>query len=105
MEPQDAPHDDLHRIRHRAEIPTRFAVPEDLHGLSRDQCGDPSRDDGCVGSMRILARTEDVEVSQPDGLHPVAAGEDLGIKFIHRLGGGIRRDRPIAARPLGKGRL
>ena len=81
----------LHYIVDKAEIAAGFAVAVDIHRFALDHAGDPLRDDGGIGAVRVLARAEDVEVAQAHALQPVGFAKDIGVELVHILGYGIRR--------------
>ena len=55
-------------ICHLGEITGLFAVAMDLRRTVLEQRGCKHRDDSRVGRRRILARAEDIEVADADGL-------------------------------------
>src|SRR4029077_12265209 len=61
-----------------AEIAAGGAVAIDEDGGVFNHRGDPLGNDGGVGAVGVLARTEDVEVTQADALDPVAFAKDIG---------------------------
>jgi len=74
------------------EVAAGFAIAVDIHRLAVDHTGDPFRDDRCVGTVGVLPLAEDVEVAQADGLEPIGAGKNIGIKFIDQFGDRIGRE-------------
>ena len=79
----------LHHVGNKAEVTAGFAVAIDVNGLALDHAGDPFGDDGCVGAVRVLAWTKDVEVAQAHALQAVGFAENVGIQLVHVFGHGI----------------
>ena len=75
------------------EVAAGFAIAVDIHRLILDHGVDPFRDDRRIGAVGVLPLTEDIEVTQADGLEAVGAGEDVGVKFVDQFGNGIGRER------------
>ncbi len=42
----------------------------------------PSRDDGGIGTVWILSRSEDVKIAQSDDLHAISPSPRLGVDFL-----------------------
>ena len=81
----------LHRVRDKAEIAAGHTVAVDKDGLAgQHRCG-PFRDHGGIGTVRVLARAEYVEVAQPDRRQAVVAGKHFGIQLVDVFGHRIRR--------------
>ena len=79
----------LHHVGNKAEIAAGFAVAIDVNGLALDHAGNPLGDDGCVGAIRVLAWTKDIEVAQADALHAVGFAEHVGVQLVHVFGDGV----------------
>jgi len=83
----------LDHVLDMAEVPAGLAVPEDDARVAARERGDPPGDHRRVGAPRVLARAEDVEVAQADGLDAVRAREDLGVQLVDALAERIRGER------------
>src|SRR5438876_6848783 len=75
----------LNSVGHIAKIAARFPVSIDVNWFVMHHSPNPLRDDRGIGAVRILAGTEHVEVTQADGLHAIASGKDVCIKFVGSL--------------------
>ena len=84
---------DLHYILDIAEVAAGFAVAVNINFFSFQQCGDPFGNDSGVSAFRVLARAEDVEVAQADGVETVAAGKHIGIQLVDVFGHGVGAER------------
>ena len=76
----------LHHVVDVAEVAGGFSVAVDVDRRALGERGEPQRDHGGVGSVRVLPLPEDVEVAQADGREAVAAREDFGVQLVHVLG-------------------
>ena len=76
----------LDRVVDIAEIAGRFPVAIDEDRFLADHAGNPFRDHRGVRPVRILARTEHVEVAQPDRAESIAARKNLRVKLVHVFG-------------------
>src|SRR4029077_5202137 len=63
----------LNRVLHVTEIAASFPITVDKYRLAADELGNPSRDHSGISAVRVLARPEDVEVSEPDRRNTIAA--------------------------------
>jgi len=89
-----------------AEVASGFAVAIDADGLTFQDCVDPLGDDGGVGAIGVLARAENVELAQADGLELVGSGKGLGVEFVNGFGGGVwRKDASGFVFHFGGGRI
>src|SRR5690606_6903018 len=68
-------------------------VAEDDRPLAVYQGADELGRDGGVGRIRVLARAEDIEVAQRDGLDVIKVVEDRHELLAGELGDGVRRER------------
>ncbi len=75
----------LDDVADEAEVAAGFAITVDENGFVVEQAGDPFGNDGGVGSVGILAGTEDIKVAEADGLEAVGFGKDIGVQFVHVL--------------------
>lgn len=83
----------LHHIADEAEVAAGFAITVDIDGPSGEERRRPTGDDGRIGTVGILPRSEHVEIPQADGGQAVASGEDVGVQLVHVLRHRIRRQR------------
>ena len=83
----------LHGVIDVTEVAAGPAIAVDLHPLVFHHGRNPFGNDRGVGAVRVLARTEHVEVAQADGLHAVAAGENVRVQFVRVFGDGVGRER------------
>ena len=83
----------LHSVVHEAEVAAGLAIAIDAHGLALDHRRRPFWDHRRVGAVGVLARPEDIEVAQADGLEAVGAGEHAGVQFVDVLGHRVGRER------------
>lgn len=83
----------LNDIGDIAKVASGFSIAIDVDWLSLDHRGNPGRDDCCIGAFRVLARTENIKVTQPDGRQSVAASKDVGVKFVTALGDSVGGER------------
>lgn len=58
------------------------SVAEDCARFSDHHVLNPSRDDGGIGTVRVLSRSEDVEIAQSDDLHAIGPRPRLGVYFL-----------------------
>src|SRR5207247_6646902 len=75
------------------EVAAGLTIAVDPHALVFHHGGDPFGNDRGVGAVRVLARTEHVEVAQADGLQAIAAGENVRVQLVHVFGDGVGRQR------------
>lgn len=87
-------HIGLHRIGHKAEVPTGLAIAIDKDRLPLQQRRRPLRDHGRKGHIGILAGIKHVEVAQANRIEAIAAGKDVGVELIDIIGHRIRTQRP-----------
>lgn len=83
----------LHHIGDRAKITRRASVAIDDTFLPTKHPVDPERNDRRVPAARILPRTEDIKITQPDRFLPEALQEKLGIDFADPLRSTVGRKR------------
>lgn len=83
----------LHRVVHKAEIPAGLTVTVDAYRITLDHRRRPFGDHRRVGTVGVLAGTEDIEVAQADGLEAVGAGEHAGVQLVDVLGHRVGRER------------
>lgn len=83
----------LYGIVDVAEVAAGFACAVDIYRLALEHAGDPFGDDRCVGTCRVLATAEDVEVAEADGFEVVGAGEDVGVEFVDQFGDSVGGER------------
>ena len=80
----------LHDVADVAEIAGCFAVAIDRDRRSAKHRIHPARNHGCVSTLGILTRAEDVEIAQANASQTVATVEHLGIQlveiFTYRVG-------------------
>jgi len=81
----------LHHVVDVAEVARRGAVAVDVRHLAAQQRPDPRGDHRRIGTVRVLARAEDVEVAKADGLVAVADVEDIRVELVHLLGEPVGR--------------
>jgi len=79
----------LHGVGDIAKVAAGFAVAVDVYRFALQQCGSPFRDDGGIGTAGVLAGAKHVEVTQADGVEPVAARKHLGIQLVDIFGDGV----------------
>ena len=72
-----------------AEVTACFSIAKDGDGLSLDHGVDPLGDDGRIGTIGILARAEDVEITEPAAGKLIKERELLGVAFVDGLGEGV----------------
>ena len=75
----------LNSVGYITKIAARFPVSIDVNWFVVHHSPNPLWDDGGIGAVRILTGAKYVEVTQADGLHTIASGKDVCIKFIHSL--------------------
>src|SRR6266481_7866575 len=71
------------------EVATGLAVAKNMNRLVLEQGGDPAWYNGRVSACRVLARAEDIEIAQADGVQIKCLGKDTGIKFVDGFCGGV----------------
>src|SRR4051812_20673122 len=81
----------LDDVVYETEVTAGFAIAINVNGFMLKQSGDPAGNYGRVGTIRILPGAEHVKIAQTDAVQAIDAGKNIGINFIRRLGGGVRR--------------
>src|SRR5206468_842094 len=84
---------DLHDVLDIAEVAAGFTVTVYLYRNVLHHRRNPLRDHRGVRPLRVLARAEDVEVTQPDRFNAVTTGEYVSVEFVDVFGHGVRRQR------------
>src|SRR5277367_2488566 len=81
----------LHGVGDVAEVPAGLAVPIDVDRLIANHRGNPFWNHGRISPLGVLARTENIEISQANRGETVGAREDIGIQLVRELADRIRR--------------
>lgn len=79
----------LDNVVNVTEVATGFAVAKNMDWLVLKQRCNPARNDGGVRACGVLARAEDIEIAETDGVQSERAGEDASVGFIHCFGCGV----------------
>ena len=82
----------MHHVGHEREIARLQAVAVDHRTLPAEHGRDEQRNDGRVGAVGVLPRSEDVEVADADRLETIGGREGLAIILGGQLGGPVGRD-------------
>src|SRR4051812_32268220 len=72
-----------------AEVSRRFPIAINDHRLILDEGAYPLGYDSGVGTVRILSRPKNIEVTQTDRPQAIATREHLGIDFGHVFRGPV----------------
>src|SRR3989442_2437247 len=83
----------LDDVRDECEVARLLAVTEYHGSRAAERGGDEQRDNSAVLRLEVLARSENVEVAQDDGLKSVSAPEGLAVCLPSKFGRGVRRER------------
>ena len=83
----------LNNVGHITKISARGPISIDEYILTLDQRRHPFGNHGGVVPMRILPRTENIEITQAHRRETVTSGENLRIQFIDVFGHRVGRER------------
>lgn len=83
----------LYGVINKTKIPTGLAITIDIYRLPFDHRCRPLRNDRRVSAIRVLTRSEHVEVAEANGLETIGSRKHAGVELVNVFGHRIRRQR------------